>query len=70
MCRLFSILSVLHVPKNYKCFTLGRKRRHRVAVVEVRIRADTLANERVTRSETRLAKLTANTLVKTTMYTQ
>lgn len=47
--------------------TFGRKRRQRVTVVEVRISDVTLTKESVTRSETRFAKDTANTDVRTTM---
>jgi len=54
---------------NWKPLTLGRKRRQRVIVVEKRMRAVTEQKESVTRSETKFAKLTPNTLVSTTMYT-
>lgn len=55
------------IKYHYTLFTLGRKRRHRVAVVANRISEVTLTNETVTLSEIKLAKDTANTLVNTTV---
>ncbi|CRK94046.1 CLUMA_CG007570, isoform A [Clunio marinus] len=68
LCQIQSQLLLL--PFFHMSFILGRKTRHKVAVVDARIIEVMMMNASVTCSESKFARTTTLTLVITAPYTE